>query len=229
MNRGILVQVVAAIVVTVFAAGIWFTGGTLDLQWLRFFSAAVFISVTALTIWDHWAWHLPFVQKLPKVPRDLRGTWQGTLESFWIDPTTGSSPSVKVAYLVIRQSATTISVVMLTNESRSKSSLATISDDGVSASLDYMYLNRPDSRFENHSRMHHGSTSLDITGKPTVRLQGRYWTNRDSKGELDFAQRVRQFADDFLQAETLFNSRQSNQPVLKPASASIAPQETQQQ
>ncbi|MBD2036467.1 hypothetical protein H6F76_15755 [Leptolyngbya sp. FACHB-321] len=210
MNRRVLVQVVAAIVVTVFAAGIWFTGGTLDLQWLRFFAAAVFIAGTALTIWEHWAWHLPFVQKLPQVPRDLRGTWKGTLESFWIDPTTGSSPPIKVAYLVIRQSATTVSVVMLTNESRSKSSLAMISDDRVSASLNYMYLNRPDSRFEYRSRMHYGSTSLDITGRPAVRLQGRYWTSRDSKGELDFNQRIIQFADDFLQAEALFNRGQSN-------------------
>jgi hypothetical protein len=94
---------------------------------------------------------------------------------------------------------------MLTNESKSKSSVAVISDDGVSASLNYMYLNRPESRYEYRSRMHHGSTSLDITGRPVIRLQGRYWTSRDSKGELDFNQRVKKFADDFLQAETLFN------------------------
>lgn len=210
MNQRILVQVVAAIVVTVFAAGIWFTGGTPDLQWLRFFSAAVFISVSVLTIWEHWAWHLPLVQRLTQVPRDLRGTWKGTLESFWIDPATGSSPPIKAAYLVIRQSATTISVVMLTNESKSKSSVAVISDDGVSASLNYMYLNRPESRYEYRSRMHHGSTSLDITGRPAVRLQGRYWTSRDSKGELDFNQQKMKFADDFLQAEAFFNPRQHN-------------------
>jgi SMODS-associating 2TM, beta-strand rich effector domain len=210
MNRRILVQVIAFIVVTVFAAGIWFTGGTLDLQWLRFFSASVFISVSVLTIWENWAWHLPLVQNLPQVPRDLRGTWKGTLESFWINPETGLSPPIKDAYLVIRQSKTTISVVLLTNESKSKSSLAMISDDGVSASLDYMYLNRPDSRYEYRSRMHHGSTSLDITGKPAVRLQGRYWTSRDSRGELDFNQRKMKFADDFLQAETLFNPRRHN-------------------
>lgn len=207
MSRRTLVQVVAAIVVIVFAAGIWFTGGTPDLTWLRFFSAAVFISVGVLTIWDHWAWHLPIIQKIPQVPRDLRGTWRGTLESFWVNPETGLSPPSKVAYLVIRQSATTVSIVMLTNESKSKSSIAMISDDGVSASLDYMYLNRPDSRYEYRSRIHHGSTSLDITGRPAVRLQGRYWTSRDSKGELSFNQRTIKFAEDFIQAEVLFNVR----------------------
>lgn len=209
MSRNILVQVVAAIVVTVFAVGIWFTGGIPDLSWLRFFSVAVFVAVGVLTIWDHWLWHLPLIQKLPQAPRDLRGTWKGTLESFWIDPATGSSPPVKAAYLVIRQSASTASVVMLTNESRSKSSLATISDDGVSASLDYMYLNCPDSRFEYRSRMHHGSTSLDIVGRPASRLRGRYWTNRDSRGELDFNERSKKIVDDFLEAETLFSPRQS--------------------
>lgn len=205
MNRRTLVQIVAVIVVTVFAAGIWFTGGTFDIQWLRFFSAAVFTSVSILTLWDYWAWHLPLIQRLPQTPRDLRGTWQGTLESFWIDPKTGLSPPIKVVYLVIRQSATAISVVLLTNESKSKSSIAIISDDGISASLDYMYLNKPDSRHENRSRMHHGSTSLDIAGKPAIRLKGRYWTNRDTKGELDFNQRKMEFADDFLQAQALFS------------------------
>lgn len=204
MSQRILVQVVAAIVVTVFAAGIWFTGETPNPQWLRFYSVAVFIAVSFLTMWDYWIWHLPFVQNLPKVPRDLRGTWKGTLESFWIDPSTGLTPPIKNAYLVIKQSASTISVVMLTNESRSKSSLASISDDGVSASLDYMYLNRPDSRFEPQSSMHHGSTSLNIVGRPAIRLRGRYWTSRDSKGELVFEQRTVQLADDFLQAETFF-------------------------
>lgn len=205
MNRRILVQVVAATVVTVFGAGIWFTGGTPDLRWLRFFSAAVLVAVAVLAIWDHWLWHLPPIQKLPQVPRDLRGTWKGNLESFWIDPATGSAPPGKAAYLVVRQSASTVSVVLLTNESRSKSSLATISDDGVGASLNYMYLNRPDSRFEHRSRMHHGSTSLDIVGQIATRLRGRYWTNRDSRGELDFNERTIQFADDFSQAELLFD------------------------
>jgi hypothetical protein len=133
------------------------------------------------------------------------GHLEGDFRVVWTNPATGLSPPIKVAYLVVRQSATTVSVVMLTNESKSKSSIAVVSDDGVSASLDYMYLNRPESRYEYRSRMHHGSTSLDITGRPVIRLQGRYWTNRDSRGEIDFNQQVKKFADDFLQAEALFN------------------------
>lgn len=201
-----IVQIVAVIVVAVFAAGIWFSGGTPDPRWLRFFSAAVFVAINVLTIWDRWFWRQPFVQKFPQVPRDLHGTWKGTLETFWSDPNTGSPPPVKIAYLVIRQSASTVSAVILTNESQSKSSLAKISDDGVTASLDYMYLNRSDSRLEHRSRMHYGFTVLDITGRPATRLRGSYWTNRDSRGKLDFNERTIQFADDFSQAKALFNA-----------------------
>ena len=206
MSQSIVVKIVAVVVLTVFAIGILFSGGTLNVQWLRFFSASVFVAVGVLNIWEYWLWHLPIVQKLPQVSQDIRGTWKGALDSFWIDPDTRKSPPIKVVFLVIRQSASTVSVVVLTNESRSKSSLAKISNDGISSSLDYMYLNQPDSRFEHRSRMHHGSTSLNITGRPAIRLQGRYWTDRDSKGELSFNERIIQFADDFARAETLFLS-----------------------
>jgi hypothetical protein len=52
--------------------------------------------------------------------------------------------------------------------------------------------------------MHHGSSSLDITGAPGTRLRGRYWTDRDSKGELDFINRNKILAGDFSEAEALF-------------------------
>ena len=96
------------------------------------------------------------------------------------------------------------SVKLLTDESRSSSSLAAVSAADGSSALDYLYLNRPDSRVEHRSRMHHGSTVLDISGNPAKRLKGRYWTDRDSKGELDFAERSKNLADDFEDAAALF-------------------------
>src|SRR5690606_23975887 len=144
---------IAAIVVIVFAIGIWSTGDAVNPAWLRFFSLAVLVATAALGIWDRWLWGLSIAQRLPNVPRDLRGTWRGTLTSFWEDPETRRRPSPKTAFLVIRQTASQTSVVLLTDESSSKSSLATVMDDGVGASLAYMYLNRPDSRVEHRSRM----------------------------------------------------------------------------
>jgi hypothetical protein len=178
-----LVRVVAAVVVIVFAIGIWSTGDAINPAWLRFFSAAVLAATIVLAIWDRWVWRLPLAQRLQSVHRDLSGTWRGILTSFWEDPVTRSRPSPKTAFLVIRQTASETSVVLLTDESSSKSSLASVSDDGAGASLAYMYLNRPDSAVEHRSRMHNGSAFFQVSGRPASRIRGRYWTDRDSKGE----------------------------------------------
>jgi hypothetical protein len=203
MSR-IRASVIVAVVMLVFAVGIWTSGGTLQSDWLRLYSAAVTVLIFLFAMWEYWLWRLALVQRMPSVPRDIRGTWKGELETFWKDET-GTSPPRKAAYLVVRQSATRVSVVLLTDESRSASSLATVSSDGTTVSLDYMYLNWPDVRVEERSRMHHGSASLVVSGTPANRLRGRYWTNRDSRGELDFTARIPQFAEDYEDAARAFS------------------------
>lgn len=204
MNRRLFVQVVAAVVVLVFAIGIWATGGSVSLGWLRFFSIAVLAALAVLSLWDNALWKLPAVQRMKSVPPDLRGTWRGTLTSQWEDREDEKVSPPKPAYLVIRQSASSVSAILLTDESRSVSSLAVVSGSDGSVSLDYIYLNRPESRFEHRSRIHHGCALLDVTGRPAKRLRGRYWTDRDSKGELDFRERTNKSADDFDDAVALF-------------------------
>jgi hypothetical protein len=196
------IQIVAALTVAVFAVGIWASGDTLRFQWLRFYSAAVLCAVVALAVWDQWLWRLPIVQRIGGVPRDLHGTWRGSLEAYWVGPD-GVRPA-KRAYLVVRQTASKVSVILLTDESRSASSLATVSSDVAMPTLDYMYLNRPDTHLEAQSRMHYGSASLDVSGRPAARLRGRYWTNRDSRGQCDFLERIQRLADDYDEAERLF-------------------------
>jgi hypothetical protein len=204
MKRTIIIRIVAAVVLAVFVGETWLTSGKLNLSWAKYFSLVVLIATAILWLWDTWLWRLPLFQRLPGVPRSVRGTWKGTLTSFWKDPTTGKSPQPKTVYLVVRQTGTLVSVKLLTNESSSASSLAEVSVVDASAVLNYMYLNRPGMQVEHRSRMHHGSTVLDISGSPARRLQGRYWTDRDSKGELEFTERCPKLADDFADATELF-------------------------
>ncbi len=206
MNRTILIRVVAAIVLGVFSIGTWVTSGELDIGWLRFFSAGVLVATVALSAWDLWFWRIPVIQRIPGVPRSVRGTWKGTLTSFWQDPDTDSRVDPKVAYLVIRQTSSLVSVKLLTDESQSSSSLAAVSVPDRTAVLVYLYLNRPSASVENKSRMHHGSTVLDIAGNPPKRLSGRYWTDRDSRGGLAFTERSKKIADDYLDAVELFGN-----------------------
>lgn len=209
MKRSVLVRVVAAIVLSVFSVGTWVTSGELEISWLRFFSAAVFLATIALASWDLWLWRVPIVQRLPGVPRSVRGTWKGTLTSFWKDPETGERINPKPAYLVVRQTASLVSVKLYTDESKSSSSLASVSVPDGTAVLDYLYLNRPKSSVEHRSRMHHGSTVLDVIGNPAKRLEGRYWTDRDSRGELSFTERSPKIADDYIDAVKLFEEAEA--------------------
>jgi hypothetical protein len=205
MRQRQIIQLVAAVVVIVFAVGIWASGDDVKAEWLRFFSAAVLVAATVLALWERVLWKWPAAQRMKSVPRNVGGTWKGTLTSYWVDPATGQPPPPKPAYLVVRQTASTVSAALLTDESRSRSSFGVVTILDGAASLDYMYLNRPDPSVEHRSRMHHGSTSLDITGRPATRLRGRYWTDRDSKGELDFTERRPNIVDDYDQARALFS------------------------
>jgi hypothetical protein len=199
-------SLIVAIVIGVFAVGIVATGGAVQVAWLRFYPGAVTIVVIAIAAWEHWLWRWSIVQRLPGATRDIRGTWKGELETFWKDET-GTSSARKPVYLVVRQTASVVSVSLLTNESRSTSSLATVFSDGTTVSLDYLYLNWPDLRVQDKSRMHHGSASLIVSGMPADRLRGQYWTNRDTKGELDFTSRALLVAADFDGAARIFQNR----------------------
>jgi hypothetical protein len=95
---------------------------------------------------------------------------------------------------------------MLTDESESRSSLGRVSKGSAEVSLDYMYLNTPDNSIQDRSRIHHGSTSLKVSGKPATRLRGHYWTDRDSRGELNFTARNPKLADDYVTAEGIFET-----------------------
>lgn len=202
MNRR-KVQVVVAIVVLVFAGGIILSGGAVESTWLRFFGVAVFVVVGALAIWEKFIWRLPPIQRLKGAPTDISGTWEGTLTSLWVGPG-GVTPGPKTVYLVIRQTASTVSVVLLTDESRSHSSLAAVTADVHGNRLDYLFLNSPAAHHEEKSRMHRGATTLDICGRPATGLEGRYWTDRETRGDFVFANRHRTHAGNFDSARSLF-------------------------
>lgn len=204
MTRRLAIQALVAVVAAVFVAGAYLSGDTVEPGWLRFFSPAVLAVSLLWSLWENWIWRWPSIQAIKGVPRSVRGTWRGTLTSLWVDES-GEGVPPKDVYIVVRQTAATVTVTMFTNESTSRSSLGKVSSLDGQAQLDYMYLNKPDPRFEHRSRIHHGSTSLAVTGTPASRLRGRYWTDRNSLGELDFnLRRSRAFAEDFESAASLF-------------------------
>ncbi len=204
MTKRTLIQAGVLAVLAVFTFGLWASGVAIEAWWLRFYSTAVMVVSALWTAWDRWLWRTKWPQRSPSVPPAIHGTWKGTVSSLWRDPETGASPAPKAAYLVVRQSATTVSAAMFTDEARSRSTLAHVDGAAGMDTLSYTYLSRPSVSVEDRSRMHHGTAMLDIVGRPGRRLHGRYWTDRDSRGELLFTERVSELAADLQEAEGLF-------------------------
>lgn len=205
MKTKIAVRLGASFIIAFFAIGSWLTSGALNLEPMKYLSGTIFLTTVLFSIWDIWVWRLPLAQMIPGVPLCLRGTWSGRLESSWVDPS-GQGVASKDSFLVVRQTSSLVHVTLLTGESKSESSLAGVTKTEGLSVLHYLYFNRPKMRHEEVSRMHHGSTTLEVSGNPARRLVGRYWTDRDTRGELDFARHTKKIADDYEEATSLFSS-----------------------
>ena len=154
---------------------------------------------------DHFLWRIPKLgRRLSKRP-DLRGTWRGRLASNWKNPETGQriDPDPEV-YLVVRQTFWSVSANLITKESKSCSTTATIEDDGCGQyQLVAQYRNTPRAGVRERSEVHHGSFKLDIGGEPVDRLEGYYWTDRNMMGELEFDRRSKETVDSHKHAQRL--------------------------
>lgn len=204
MANGATVRIVVAMVAAVFFVGSWLQTGSPATSPISLFSTAVFVVTAALALWDKWIWRTRIAQNIPSVARDIRGTWESCLKSSWVDPETCKSPEPKTAYVVIRQTSSRISVTLISDESRSKSSLARIAkEDGV-WTLYYIYTNESHLELRKNSPIHHGSGVFTVTGDPAKRLNGGYWTDRGSSGRITMNRNHRLLAGDFEECRELF-------------------------
>jgi hypothetical protein len=167
-----------------------------------------------LVAFDLWAWRLRFLQGW-FVPRpDIRGTWRVELHSDWKEPTAKEVVAPIAAYLVVRQTFSTLSLRMLTSESSSELVAAEIGKaaDGTYR-LAAVYRNEPKLSVRDRSPIHYGAIVLDVQGDPVKHLVGYYWTDRSTRGELRSLARHTTFASSFDDARSL----------LPPAAATSGP------
>lgn len=199
-------------VIILVAAGLWglsllLEGVLIPDGWYRPFSMVVGVLMLLLAAFDTVLWRLPFLQGwLVKRP-DLRGTWRATIESRWMNPETRKSPDPIEGYMVVRQSFSSISLRLMTDESRSEMLGAEIlrSDDGTYRVVG-VYRNEPKLSVRHRSPIHNGGLVLQVTGAPAVGLEGTYWTDRDSSGEILLGERRAELVDDMAAARRLYKT-----------------------
>ena len=196
------------------AALIWgalliLAGVSVDPSLFKPFSRVVGILVLLLAASDLWLWKIPlFARWLAKRPV-IQGTWRGVINSRWKDPATGSTPGPIEAYMVIHQTFSSLSMRLHTTESSSELLGAEISyaQDGT-CELSGVYRNEPKAAVLHRSPIHHGGILLRVIGRPVSSLKGKYWTDRNSAGDMELVERRGSLAEDFESARALFADAQ---------------------
>ncbi len=146
-----------------------------------------------IVAFNRWLWRVrPFCWM--KTGPDLRGTWKGTMTSTFDNQT-------RTAYIAIRQTFSEIEVRLLTEESTSETTSSQLlrRPDDLSI-IEYSYNNVPRALVRKRSEIHFGAARLECTGQSPDRIEGSYWTDRKTTGELVFVGRSKKVIQTFAEA-----------------------------
>lgn len=164
--------------------------GGLDLSKIKDFLSlipkVVTIDLLLIAAFVKWGWKLNcFRGWLVPFP-NLNGTWTGAIYSHWKHPDTDERPAPIPVMLTINQSFFHISCVMHTGEMRSNSYSEgfMIDPDRQLKQLAYSYASKPRLSVSERSIPHDGTGVFQIIEKPSLKLEGRYWTERLTTGEI---------------------------------------------
>lgn len=187
------------------AAVVWgfaliLAGFPVTAAWFKPFSFVVGVLVLVLSVAERWLWRFgwlrPWLFNMP----DLHGTWKVVIHP------TAPNPSAHevIAYMVIRQTFSTISLRLFTAESHSETLSARVvrCGDGT-CNVAALYRSTPRLQVRERSPLHHGALLLNVEGDPAESLAGQYWTDRLSQGELMLSARNPTLAQSFDQAARL--------------------------
>ena len=203
IRKGIALWLQVGTFLAVWLAILFFSGVEFRINWeaLKKLPEAIGIYSILLLVFTTWAWRLSFLQGWLVPYPDLEGTWEGTLESTWEDPSTGKRKSPITIVFVIKQFFSSVSCVMYSEESSSYSNTAQISadDDSGTLQLSFNYTNRPRASVRERSEIHLGAAILRIVKGATLTLEGEYWTSRKTTGDMHLKFKSRKLADGFSQ------------------------------
>jgi hypothetical protein len=134
----------------------------------------------------------------------LQGTWWGELYSNYVDPASGARLGPIEVAVVVRQSWTDLFVCLHSKESSSITIAAgRVTEADGRVCLVGVYRNEPKLPRQDTSRMHHGGLKLSVSDGERPRMQGTYWTDRGTAGEIELTFLSRRRAHDFRDASAL--------------------------
>lgn len=146
----------------------------------------VSIDLLVILAFVKWGWKLKIFRGWLVPFPNLNGSWVGFLYSDWKNPETGAKPPPIPVMLTVNQSFFHISCKMRTSEmeSSSYSEGFLIDSDRQIKNVAYSYSSQPRLSLNERSIPHDGTVVFKIIENPKQKLEGRYWTERLTKGEI---------------------------------------------
>lgn len=187
-----LVRFSVLVVGVVYSAVLVLAGVSLDSTFkvlLGFLPAA---ASGLLFIWDAIAWRMPLLHNLTHRPR-IDGLWEVVLR-----PTAeshipvGGNRGPITAYMVIRQSYWSLHIRQLTAESGSdsRSFFWERPFGGDVERLVFLYQNDPRAEHRTRSPRHLGTCALETASLTPAAIQGSYFTDRYTQGEMHLSSSI---------------------------------------
>ena len=134
---------------------------------------AIFVSGLLLLFYNKFLWKYLNFWRVPVLAKHYSGTFISSYDN-----------KEREAELIVQQTFLSIKVKMKTAESWSCSICESLENhDGVNL-LTYTYLNKPDSKLYDRSKMHYGTVTFDCDDPH--HLKGDYYTDRKTTGSMVF-------------------------------------------
>lgn len=158
---------------------VWATTGEVELGFARAIVTATSVVIIGLLVFDRWLWRYAPFRWLVGRPV-LHGTWKIILR-------TTHKPRADEeieGYLVVHQTYSTIRVDGLFEISNSECLSADLALDGSRCTLNYIFRSEARSRHREGNPPSRGAASLRVGRKPERHLEGDYWMERESRGDI---------------------------------------------
>lgn len=200
------ITLILGIAVVAWVASLFIRGTPVTVDHLVPFGIAVSAVTVLCTTFDKWCWRYGVFKGWLVTRPWLQGTWRVTFLSSWVDPATGQQIGPIEGFMTIRQTFSALHMRLYTAESSSTSVTASIlkSEDCLYR-VAAVYQNEPAANLRGvRSEIHYGSLLLHVHADPPLSMTGHYWTDRATRGTLEFRDRNTKLVSNFADAADLF-------------------------
>jgi hypothetical protein len=168
------------------------TGGSVNINTAKAVASASSVVILILLAFDKLLWRLPGIRRLHRRPV-LHGTWKAELRTSYEE----RKDEQIECYLVVDQTYSRICVRMLFDRSRSASMSGELVRENGRCVLYYLFRSDKRALEPATNPPTRGAADLTVAMQPTPHLEGDYWMEGGTRGQLQTTGRSKKVYDTF--------------------------------